>query len=148
MSRINIDIKEVADVYSGKPGCMCGCLGKYSYASDWVVEGGLNRGYPVEQEDVSDRSIKIISGKLMKYINGLTDDQFEKEIKEERITINSQYIFAEIESESGRWDSRRRRMVANSRYLCAYFKNHEKAAEQLVKKRRADAQRFMEMTGG
>jgi hypothetical protein len=52
-------------VYSGKPGCMCGCRGKYSYASDYKKEGGKERGYDVTDEDVSDRSVKLIVGKLM-----------------------------------------------------------------------------------
>jgi len=28
-----IDVNNVSKVYSGKPGCMCGCLGTYNYSS-------------------------------------------------------------------------------------------------------------------
>jgi hypothetical protein len=52
-----LDISKVAKVYSGKIGCMCGCLGKYSY----------NEG--VQREDwqgaVSVRSVKIMAKKVM-----------------------------------------------------------------------------------
>jgi hypothetical protein len=42
------DLSNIRTVYSGKPGCMCGCKGKYSR----VVE--------------SPRSVKIIANKLIK----------------------------------------------------------------------------------
>jgi hypothetical protein len=52
-----MDISNIEKVYSGRYGCMCGCLGKYSY----------NEG--VRREDwqglVSTRSIKIIAGKVL-----------------------------------------------------------------------------------
>lgn len=41
-----IDITKVKRVYSGKPGCMCGCNGKYA------------------TPDESSRSVAIIAGKL------------------------------------------------------------------------------------
>ena len=55
-----IDISKVSKVYSGRPGCMCGCRGKWSYAStardipDYYVA------------NVSDRSVKIIANKVAK----------------------------------------------------------------------------------
>jgi len=52
-----LDISKVAKVYSGKIGCMCGCLGKYSY----------NEGVPHEdwQGAVSVRSVKIMAKKVL-----------------------------------------------------------------------------------
>ena len=52
-----MDISNIAKVYNGKLGCMCGCLGKYSY----------NEG--VEHEDwqgnTNVRSVKIIAKKVL-----------------------------------------------------------------------------------
>jgi hypothetical protein len=53
-------------VYSGKMGCMCGCLGKYSYTAKGAVEH--NPGYDVSDQ-VSERSVKIITGKLLRNPN-------------------------------------------------------------------------------
>ena len=49
---MKVDISNIAKVYNGKLGCMCGCLGKYSY----------NEGVEHEdwQGDVNVRSVKII----------------------------------------------------------------------------------------
>lgn len=51
-----VNIENVAKVYSGKIGCMCGCKGKYSY----------NEGVPHEdwQGAVSVRSVKIMAKKV------------------------------------------------------------------------------------
>ena len=45
---MDTSLSNVLRVYSGKPGCMCGCKGKYSEAGE------------------SDRSVKIIYNKVMK----------------------------------------------------------------------------------
>ena len=52
-----LDVSKVAKVYSGKRGCMCGCLGKYSY----------NEGVPHEdwQGDVNVRTVKMFTRQLM-----------------------------------------------------------------------------------
>lgn len=52
-----MDISNIEKVYNGKIGCMCGCLGKYSY----------NEGVEREdwQGDVSVRSVKIIAKKVL-----------------------------------------------------------------------------------
>ena len=44
---MDTSLSNVARTYSGKPGCMCGCKGKYSEAGE------------------SDRSVKIIYNKVM-----------------------------------------------------------------------------------
>lgn len=51
-----LDISNIAKVYSGRFGCMCGCMGKYSY----------NEGVAREdwQGAVSVRSIKIMAKKI------------------------------------------------------------------------------------
>jgi len=49
-------LANVQKVYTGKPGCMCGCRGKYSYAR------GCEEGY---DDQVNERSVKILFNKVM-----------------------------------------------------------------------------------
>jgi len=59
-----LDVNKVIKVYSGRQGCMCGCRGRYSYASAFQQQASVERGDAVEQDEVNDRSVKIIVGKL------------------------------------------------------------------------------------
>jgi hypothetical protein len=61
----------VYKVYSGKMGCMCGCLGKYSYTADGAVNHGP--GYDVSDK-VSERSVKIIANKVLRNSNKKIED--------------------------------------------------------------------------
>ena len=61
-----MELTKVFKVYSGKPGCMCGCNGRYKMASAHAELAGTERGYAVDDEDISDRSVKIIFNKIMK----------------------------------------------------------------------------------
>ena len=64
-----IDIKDVMQVYSGRNGrCCCGCSGKHTYASEYRKMASKHRGYPVTDDEVSDRTVKLIVGKLNKLI--------------------------------------------------------------------------------
>ena len=59
--------QDVLSVYSGIDGrCCCGCSGKYSYNSQYRQEAGRKRGYPVSDEDVSDRMITRVLNILRK----------------------------------------------------------------------------------
>ena len=59
----------ILGVYSGVNGkCCCGCAGRHVYASDKVELAGQRRGYAVTPDEVSDRSIKIILGKMRKAV--------------------------------------------------------------------------------
>jgi hypothetical protein len=61
-----LDTKNVTRVYNGKLGaCMCGCSGKYSTASAYRDVVSKERGYPVSDEEVSDRSVKIIAKRVL-----------------------------------------------------------------------------------
>ena len=61
-----LDVKNVTRVYNGKLGaCMCGCSGKYTTASAYREHVSKERGYPVSDEEVSDRSVKIIAKKVL-----------------------------------------------------------------------------------
>ena len=51
---------DVVAVYSGKPGCACGCRGKYSYSSEHRARASKHRGYRVEDDEISDRNVTRI----------------------------------------------------------------------------------------
>jgi len=57
-----LDISKIVKTYNGKIGCMCGCLGKYSYTQDGAENHGP--GYNV-QDSVNERSVKIIAKKVL-----------------------------------------------------------------------------------
>ena len=57
-----LDISKIVKTYSGRIGCMCGCLGKYSYTADGAANHGP--GYDVS-DSVSERSVKIIAKKVL-----------------------------------------------------------------------------------
>ena len=57
-----LDISKIVKVYNGRIGCMCGCLGKYSYTQDGADKHGP--GYNV-QDSVNERSVRIIAKKIL-----------------------------------------------------------------------------------
>ena len=57
-----LDISKIVKVYNGRIGCMCGCLGKYSYTQDGADKHGP--GYNV-QDSVNERSVRIIAKKVL-----------------------------------------------------------------------------------
>jgi hypothetical protein len=58
-------MSNVTRVYNGKIGCMCGCNGKYSTNPAYREHVGAERGYPVSDDEVSERSVKIIAKKVL-----------------------------------------------------------------------------------
>lgn len=80
-----LDINNIARVYSGKCGCMCGCNGKYSY----------NEG--VEHEDwqgkVSTRSVKIIAGKVLNNPDANWTESAEYVFVEDRARNKIQVVY-------------------------------------------------------
>lgn len=56
--------QDVTSAYSGERGCMCGCKGAHKYATEVAGFGKQLRGYDISADEVSDRAIKIIVGKL------------------------------------------------------------------------------------
>jgi len=78
---MKIELANVASVYSGKDGkCCCGCAGKHTYASAHREWASQNRGYKVEDEDVSDRTVKLIVNKMNKlFEGGATPDYVEQD---------------------------------------------------------------------
>ena len=57
-----LDITKIVKTYSGKRGCMCGCLGKYSYTADGATNHGP--GYDVT-DAVNERSVRIMAKKIL-----------------------------------------------------------------------------------
>jgi len=57
-----LDINKIVKTYSGRIGCMCGCLGKYSYTADGAKN--YSPGYDVT-DSVNERSVKIIAKKVL-----------------------------------------------------------------------------------
>lgn len=70
-----IEFKNVVRSYNGRSGCMCGCNGKYTIAPDVSLdlENELVGYEAYDENDVSERRVKIAVTKLNKYIaaNGI-----------------------------------------------------------------------------
>lgn len=61
--------KFVVRVYSGKPGCMCGCNGKYFYPSTVDQEAATKvRGYSVDDE-ISDSQVTRVVNKIHEHLD-------------------------------------------------------------------------------
>jgi len=61
-----ISLSNVLCSYNGKPGCRCGCLGKYSYLENTRKLASENRGYKITDDEISEQSVKFIINKLNK----------------------------------------------------------------------------------
>ena len=83
-----IDISNIVKVYSGKCGCMCGCLGKYSYTADGAINYGP--GYDVSDK-VNERSVKIIAGKVLNHPNVKFEDNYA--YVEDRAANKNQVVY-------------------------------------------------------
>ena len=68
-----VNINNIVKTYSGKIGCMCGCLGKYSYTADGAQNFGP--GYDVT-DSVNERSVKIIAKKVLSNPDAKSDGNF------------------------------------------------------------------------
>ena len=61
-----IDINTIISVYSGKPGCACGCRGKHTTAKAYQNLRSKNRGYEVTDDECNDRTVSLIVNKMNK----------------------------------------------------------------------------------
>ena len=61
-----LNVDRIVKVYNGRIGCMCGCLGKYSYTADGAKNHGP--GYDVA-DAVNERSVRIIAKKILAHPN-------------------------------------------------------------------------------
>ena len=72
---MQVNLNQVYKVYSGKRGCMCGCLGNYRYPSSVDREAyKAQNKVDLEDEDISDRSVKIIANKVINHPNVKVQD--------------------------------------------------------------------------
>ena len=60
-----LDVSKILKVYNGRIGCMCGCNGYYRVPAVNKDLASKERGYPYSDEDVSDRSVRIIAKKVL-----------------------------------------------------------------------------------
>jgi len=66
-----LDISKIVKVYNGRIGCMCGCLGKYSYTAMGAEQH--SPGYDVSTA-VNERSVRIIAKKVLSNPNVRYED--------------------------------------------------------------------------
>ena len=61
-----LKLEQISSSYNGKLGCMCGCNGKYSYLKISQDYGSKERGYKVDDNEISERSVNFTINKLNK----------------------------------------------------------------------------------
>ena len=64
---------DVLSVYSGRPGCCCGCKGKHRYNSKYQDVASVDRGYNVDDDEVNDTQVKKILN-LIKNNESIVED--------------------------------------------------------------------------
>ena len=68
-----LNVDKIVKVYNGRIGCMCGCLGKYSYTAD----GAVNHGPCYDVTDaVNERSVRIIAKKVLSNPNVVFENDY------------------------------------------------------------------------
>jgi hypothetical protein len=72
---------DLLKVYKGKPGCACGCLGKYRTSKVNRQEADVERGYKHGNDEVNDayvtrilRKVQYLSGLMMEGVHNLCWD--------------------------------------------------------------------------
>jgi hypothetical protein len=68
-----LNVDKIVKVYNGRIGCMCGCLGKYSYTADGATNHGP--GYDVA-DAVNERSVRIIAKKVLSNPNVVFENDY------------------------------------------------------------------------
>jgi len=68
-----LNVDRIVKVYNGRIGCMCGCLGKYSYTADGAVNH--SPGYDVT-DAVNERSVRIIANKVLSNPNVKFENEY------------------------------------------------------------------------
>jgi hypothetical protein len=82
-----LDISNIVKVYNGRIGCMCGCLGKYSYTADGAENHGP--GYDVT-DAVNERSVRIMAKKILANPNVKFENEFA--FVEDRVANRMQMV--------------------------------------------------------
>lgn len=66
-SHPKIDRSKVLMVYTGKPGCMCGCGGKYRYTKASALFAKAHRGYEATAEEINESTVTRVLNKMATY---------------------------------------------------------------------------------
>ena len=82
-----MDISKIVKVYNGRIGCMCGCLGKYSYTAMGAEQH--SPGYDVSGA-VNERSVRIMAKKVLSNPNVKFQDNFA--FVEDRVANRMQMV--------------------------------------------------------
>ena len=85
-----LNVDKIVKTYSGKIGCMCGCLGKYNYTEDGAKNFGP--GYDVT-DSVNERSVKIIAGKVLRNPNANFTESDEYVFVEDKASNRIQVVY-------------------------------------------------------
>lgn len=88
----NLVPAHVLSVYSGKPGCACGCRGKHSYNPEYREEAAKDRGYALESSEINAVQVARVL-KLMKA-------RFSDPMTEEECRIASDRTRFSVETDS------------------------------------------------
>ena len=69
-----LDLSKVYKVYNGQAGrCACGCSGKYHVASAHRQFADQDRGYPYNDSDVNDVTVRKVVGKILSANNPIDE---------------------------------------------------------------------------
>ena len=76
----NTDRSNAYKVYSGKPGCMCGCNGKWTYTTSARSDCGY-------EPTRNDRTVSAVYNKVMAHPNKVVND----EVRYATVDINGRH---------------------------------------------------------
>ena len=88
-----LDISKFVKTYNGRIGCMCGCLGKYSYTADGAKNHGP--GYDVT-DSINERSVRIMAKKILANPNVVFENDYA--FVEDRVNNRMQAIYFKEQS--------------------------------------------------
>lgn len=63
----SLTVADILKVYSGKPGCACGCNGTYNITAESRKEADKDRGYAYSDEDVNPKQVKRVLKQVQKH---------------------------------------------------------------------------------
>jgi len=88
-----LDISKIVKTYNGRIGCMCGCLGKYSYTADGAKNHGP--GYDVT-DSINERSVRIMAKKILANPRVVFENDYA--FVEDRVSNRMQAIYFKEQS--------------------------------------------------
>lgn len=88
-----LHISKITKVYSGRIGCMCGCLDKYSYTQAGAQND--HPGYDVSDK-VNERSVRIIANKVLNRPDIITEGNIAYVLDKSKNRIRAVYFTGEV----------------------------------------------------